>query len=764
VSSRLALVLLLVLAAAPAPPAAPPYTRARMEEALGESGGWRFVYGTRDPAAAEGLRLRALALARRLFDADSSQVLPDTAASESLLARGPLVLLGLPRENLWTARWASWLPVRFSPRGFQWFGTNYEGPGDALHLVYPHPLDPRRFLLLLAGNSPGALSRRGGGFYFGDEDYRIYREGELVRSGRFAQDPSSPWRYDPAQDRDREAEARRFEQGLVETRTAAGVVGAPRELISDGTVARVRARLEELAARWGPLAPGFRVVLYPSLELKGELSGNTRPEHLADGGSAARVGLRAGRATPDLWVVGAATLARSGVGVEWAEAAGVWMASAYDGEPLAVAVARLWYGGLWLEPGAAVQRSETWRSPRRLVPARAVLCGALLRVGGRSALERGLRAGAGRLDSLARAARLSPVGLAAVYRSLADSLARAGATRERASGPSQQGGAPFERGVSLVHSVDLRRGYLSAAAGQSLGQLRALDANAVSLTAFAYLPSLSTPELHPSAEGGPDEETDEAVSEAAVRAHALGLRVRLDPHLWTRGWVGVLDFGSAAGWRQFFGAYREWILHQALLAQRYRLETLCMGHELKSATVGHDAEWRALVASVRSVYRGTLTYGANWDEVEQVGFWDVLDQIGVTFYYPLADAPTRDPRRLRAGADRALLRLEVLSRRWRKPVMLVEAGYPARREAPVRPWEEGPGPADPELQHLCVQALTQALEERSFVAGVYWWKWFSDPGAGGPRDASFSVQGKPASGAIEAAFRRWESRAVRVPG
>jgi hypothetical protein len=769
-AARIAAPLALWLAAVgAAPPDAPPasYTRQQMESWLPVPRAWRFVYGTRDPATSPTLRARALGVARGLFGLDSSQVMADSAVSETAIAAGPLVLIGGPRENAWTSRWAPRLPVRFSGSGFQFFGTTYDRPGDAIHLVWPHPLDPRQFLLLVAANSPGALAHRGGGFYFGGSDYRIFRDGELARSGRFAQGGDSAWTYDPALDRDREGERRRYARGLVETHSAAIVVLSPPDLAGSGMAARVRARADEIAARWGmPRAP-VRVSLYASLEQKGALTRDTRPESVLRDSGTATVGVRAGVVTPDLWSWGAASIARDcpGAAPEWLEAAGVWMAGAYDGEPLEVAVARTWFGGLWLDPASAAGRVAMWRSPRRLIPSRAVLCGALWRMGGRPGLVRALRGGA-TLDSMAVAARVSRAGLAALSRNLADSLARAGLVRERASGTRSGGDAAirFARGVCFTHSVDLERGYLSSLGGQSLRELRALGADAVSLSCFAYLPSLTSFELFPTNDGGPDEETDEAVAEAAMRAHDLGMQVQLKPHLWARGWAGDLRPAGPTGWDEFFTRYREYLLHCALFAQRYGIESLSVGHELKTATMGHDREWRALIAAVRGVYRGRLTYGANWDEVEQVGFWDALDEIGVSFYYPLADKPTRDPSTLRAGAQRALASLEATARRFKKPALLGEAGYPSLTTAPLRPWDETPGPADPEMQQLCDQALVQALEGKGFVSGVYWWKWFSDPEAGGLTDASYTPQGKPARGTVESAFRKWRDRPIKIPG
>jgi hypothetical protein len=449
-------------------------------------------------------------------------------------------------------------------------------------------------------------------------------------------------------------------------------------------------------------------------------------------------------------------------------AGGVWWCGRFEGEPLAVSVSRLYQGRILPRAAGAAAVPARWRSPLIAVPARALLLGALAGVAGRrapEAWERWMRSDApGDLDSLALLARVPRAALEKRYAALAESLARAGLAEMRRSGPTGWRPADgFQRGVCFAHTVSLEQGYLSRAAAGELEHLKAMGADAISLTPFGYLPSRSTPEVWPSADGGLDGETDESVVEAARRARALGLKVWLKPHLWTRGWIGDLEF-APGDWAKFFDAYREFALHHALMAQREGVDGFMVGHELVSASKRDPDRWRALIADVRRVYTGTLTYGANWgDEVREIAFWDALDVIGVSFYDPLAESPTRDVRRLRDGARKALAGLRSIAEREGRPVMLVEVGYAPTVNAPVKPWEEGSGPPDLETQRACYEALVSALEGESWIAGVCFWKWFSSPSAGGPQDASYTPKGKPAEAVMRAAFEAWKGRPVTVP-
>jgi hypothetical protein len=767
---------LVVAAAAPRAAALtlqpPCCTRAQMEASASQAADRRIVYGTLDPASAPALEARARAIAQRLFGEGGGEVVADRNATEADLARGLLVLLGSPRENAWTAKLAPALPVRFTPAGFAWRGTAYERPGDVLNLAWPNPLAPRHMLLLVAANSPAALEQRGA-FLFRGDDWRIVREGELARAGSFAQEGGPPWRYDPALDHDREAERATYARSLRATGGGALTVRAPAALpLAAPALATGRALLARMDAM-GLATPartrGVVLTLYRSIEDKGRLARETRPEQAVGPGEALAAPVT-GREGPDLGCVAAARLLQLGAspGSRFLEPAGAWIAGRLDGEPFERAVARLYFGRVLPGAGPAASRSSAWRSPLVWTPARALLAQAVWQSAAPRARNLALlsllrRDPAGSLDSLCAAAGVPSGAVATRYRVLADSLAHAG-QRSLASHrpPVWRPADGFQRGVCLAHEVSLEGGYASAACARELATLRAAGAGWVSLSPFGYLPDEHTPEIWPSAQGGPEEENDESVCEAAARARALGLRVWLAPQLWTRGWAGQVEFGST-GWADFFEAYREYLVHYAVLADRERLDGLFVGHELPSATARDPARWRSLIADARALYGGTLSYAANWDEVARVPFWDALDLISVSFYTPLATAPTREGSALRAGAAKALAPLATLARTFGRPVLLSEVGYPAIAGAAVRPWEEAAGPPDPETQLACYRAALEAMDPADWLAGAFWWKWSSSGAGGGPGDRSFTPRGKPAEAVLRESLKRWQGRPVRVP-
>jgi len=150
------------------------------------------------------------------------------------------------------------------------------------------------------------------------------------------------------------------------------------------------------------------------------------------------------------------------------------------------------------------------------------------------------------------------------------------------------------------------------------------------------------------------------------------------------------------------------------------------------------------VSRIREEFRGPLTYSANFDTWPGIGFWDALDFIGVSAYFPLSDRPDPSLAELEAGWDRALAPLEEASRRWGRPVLLTEAGFPSIPSAARAPWREARTRADVWLQARCYEATLRALARRPWIEGAYFWLWerTSPPAF---RDPSHAIVDKPAS-------------------
>ena len=106
-----------------------------------------------------------------------------------------------------------------------------------------------------------------------------------------------------------------------------------------------------------------------------------------------------------------------------------------------------------------------------------------------------------------------------------------------------------------------------------------------------------------------------------------------------------------------------------------------------------DRHWRSLVASVREIYRGRVTYAANFDQYGAVGFWDALDLIGVNAYFPLRSQLDADETELEATLQQSWRGVLDELVRWRAsrelsntPFLFTELGYTGRRGSTIQPW------------------------------------------------------------------------------
>jgi hypothetical protein len=214
-------------------------------------------------------------------------------------------------------------------------------------------------------------------------------------------------------------------------------------------------------------------------------------------------------------------------------------------------------------------------------------------------------------------------------------------------------------------------------------------------------------------------------------ARARGLRVMLIPHIayWGSPWLwrGDIDFTSAEEWNRFFTDYEHWITGLAAVAQQERADLFCVGLEYSHAQK-FDERWRAIIAAVRRVYAGRLTYGANWNEVRNVTFWDALDYIGVLAYFPLTEATNPSAAEIAHGWNPWLQELETLSRRCGKRVVFTEIGYNENAQCAAQPWDfhRRGGPEAQEIQARCIREALRLEERAPFLAGMFWWKWFPD--------------------------------------
>lgn len=317
----------------------------------------------------------------------------------------------------------------------------------------------------------------------------------------------------------------------------------------------------------------------------------------------------------------------------------------------------------------------------------------------------------------------------------------------------------IQRGVCVAHNYQAAgiKGYGSKTSAATLRELKELGVQWVSLTPFGFMRTLHEPEVHPigSYPGG---ETDERLRKVIGQAKELGLRVLLKPHIWIVGgqWRGDIDLPDKKAWNLWFDSYEAWMSNYANLAETEGVDILAIGVELRSTERALEERWRELVRKVRRQFHGKLTYSANWDDAATQPWWDSVDYIGVQFYPPLTTEPREEPAHLRSELAKRLDELQTLAEARNKPVLFTEVGYRAAPDAFVQPhaWPERSSEVriDHRAQALGYDIFVDAVRDRPWVAGIYWWKWFTDPNTAEEGPAGFSPRYKPAEAVLRAAY------------
>jgi len=313
----------------------------------------------------------------------------------------------------------------------------------------------------------------------------------------------------------------------------------------------------------------------------------------------------------------------------------------------------------------------------------------------------------------------------------------------------------FVRGVGLgLFATDPDWDY-----GPLVAEIRARGATDVLLVVNAYQSTRFASDIALRPGSSPSESnvarTLRQVRQAGMRA-ALMPVVRLEtrtPHEW-RGVIAPAD-----GLDAWFAAYRRFVMPLARAAQTEGAVRFVVGSELSSLEM-YQERWEDLIAEVRTTFDGALTYSANWDHADEVPFWDSLDEVGLTAYFPLAMGTARDvssPAQLARAWETPRAQIEALRARVGKPVLVTEVGYVSQPNASARPWDDASGGVvDLRAQQQLYRGFCDAFAETPGVSGFYVWNWF---GVGGPRDRGFTPRGKPAATELTRCFSRdWAAR------
>ena len=248
------------------------------------------------------------------------------------------------------------------------------------------------------------------------------------------------------------------------------------------------------------------------------------------------------------------------------------------------------------------------------------------------------------------------------------------------------GSPPQIRGVALGLFADSARHDYT----QQLEEITSLGATHVAVVVTWFQEDVYATEIVADPRRTP---TMATIRETLRTPRRLGLAtmlfpyVRVDRKIEPHHWRGCIEPRDRDAW---FRSYGEWIANLAETSASEGVEIFSLGSEMSSVDVDTE-RWVSMIERVRAVYPGRVTYSANWDHYEAVGFWEHLDIVGMTGYFELVAPDENDPtlEEVCEGWREWYVRLIRWQSHIERPILLTEVGYRSNDGAASAPWRWG---------------------------------------------------------------------------
>ena len=162
-------------------------------------------------------------------------------------------------------------------------------------------------------------------------------------------------------------------------------------------------------------------------------------------------------------------------------------------------------------------------------------------------------------------------------------------------------------------------------------------------------------------------------------------------------------------------------------------------------TEQRSEEWRNVIAAIRNYYHGPVSYNADKYQEENVTWWDCVDMISSSGYYPIDQW------------EQELDRIERTVQKFKKPFFFAEAGCMSRKGSSMVPnnWANQ-GALRLEEQPDWYRAMFEACAKRSWVNGFAMWEWAPvlPSRSTAARDTSYEICNKPVQEVIKDYYGR----------
>lgn len=287
-----------------------------------------------------------------------------------------------------------------------------------------------------------------------------------------------------------------------------------------------------------------------------------------------------------------------------------------------------------------------------------------------------------------------------------------------------------------------------------------VNANYAAIMPFGFIKNLEHPEIIHNTDRQWFGETRAGAEQYISELRKANMNVMIKPQLWVwKGeFTGEIMMTTETDWKALEESYTSFILEYADLAEKVNAEIFCIGTELELFVKFRPTYWSQLIEKIKTIYKGKLTYAANWNEFAKTPFWDQLDYIGIDAYFPLSKKKTPTYEDCLKGWKSHKPIIEKLSKQQDRPILFTEYGYRSVDYSGRQPWVSDHTMRDVNLeaQVNTTKALLDTFWHEDWFAGGFVWKWFiMHDEVGGHDNPMFTPQNKPVEAVLSKKYAEY---------
>ncbi|MBE5950632.1 MAG: glycosyl hydrolase family 53 [Lachnospiraceae bacterium] len=260
--------------------------------------------------------------------------------------------------------------------------------------------------------------------------------------------------------------------------------------------------------------------------------------------------------------------------------------------------------------------------------------------------------------------------------------------------------------------------------------------------------------------------TDRDLMAAIEHAHENNVKVCLKPMVNCRDgvWRAYINFadsdfeGRDPYWDAWFQNYGDFMKYYAELAEETGCEMLCIGCEM-CGTERKENHWRRLIAEIRQVYSGKLIYNTNHGHEDDVKWFDAVDYIGTSAYFPVAKAGGASSAEMQKAWTKVREEMYRVYQKWQKKIVFIEIGCRSANGCATMPWDfqHRNLPHDEDEQANFFDSCLSVFAKEEWFGGMFWWDWSTyiyDDKETATKDNGFNIHLKKA----EDVLKEWYAR------